>query len=116
MRSVNVLTPGTTANFGPTATYFYNQRGSDPVPGLQWTLDNSIEATFRGPQSTQVGVKAEIFNVTNQEAKIISNNTAFCGSTACAACATAVSNYGKAGARGSFQTPRTFRMSAIFRF
>ena len=116
VRSVNVLTPGTTANFGPTATYFYNQRGSDPVPGLQWTLDNSIEATFRGPQSTQVGVKAEIFNVTNQEAKIISNNTAFCGSTAVAACATAVSNYGKAGARGSFQTPRTFRMSAIFRF
>ncbi len=116
VRTVNVLTPGTLNNFGPTATYFYNERGSDPVPGLQWVLDNSVEATWRGPQRVQVGFKGEIFNVTNQEAKIISNNTAFCGSTAVAACATAVGNYGKAGARGSFQTPRTFRVSAIFRF
>ncbi len=116
VRAVNVLTPGTTSNFGPTATYFYNERGADPVEGLQWTLDNSVEATFRGPRTTQVGVKAEVFNVTNQEAKIISNNTAFCGSTAVAACATAVENYGRAGARGSFQAPRTFRVSAIFRF
>jgi Carboxypeptidase regulatory-like domain/TonB-dependent Receptor Plug Domain len=116
VRPVNVLTPGTLNNFGPTATYFYNERGSDPVPGLQWTLDNSVEVTWQGPQRTQVGFKGEVFNVTNQEAKIISNNTAFCGTTANAGCATAVANYGKAGARGSFQTPRTFRMSAIFRF
>lgn len=116
IRAVNVLTPGTLNNFGPTATYFYNERGSDPVPGMQWTLDNSVELTWMGPQRTQVGVKGEIFNITNQQAKIISNNTAFCGSTTAAACATAVQNYGKAGARGSFQTPRTFRVSAIFRF
>ena len=116
IRAVNVLTPGTLNNFGPTATYFYNERGSDPVPGMQWTLDNSVEVTWMGPRRTQVGFKGEIFNVTNQEAKTISNNTAFCDSTAVAACATAVLNYGKAGARGSFQTPRTFRVSAIFRF
>ncbi|MEZ5416996.1 MAG: TonB-dependent receptor [Vicinamibacterales bacterium] len=116
VRSMNVLRPGTLTNFGPTATYFYNERGSDPVPGMQWTLDNSAEVTWMGPQRTQVGIKAEVFNVTNQEAKIISNNTAFCGTTANAGCATAVANYGKASARGSFQTPRTFRLSAIFRF
>ena len=115
-RPVNVLVPGTLSNLGPTATYFYNERGSDPIEGLQWFLDNSLELTWRGPARTQVGIKGEVFNVTNREAKIVSNNTAFCGSTATAACATAVDNYGKAAARGSFQTPRTYRISAIFRF
>lgn len=115
-RAVNVLLPGTTLNAGPTATYFYNERGSNPVPGMEWYVDGSFELTWRGPQRTQVGLKTEVFNVTNQEAKIISNNTAFCGTTANATCATAVANYGKATARGSFQTPRRYRISAIFRF
>jgi outer membrane receptor protein involved in Fe transport len=115
-RPMNVLTPGTLANAGPTATYFYNERGADPVSGMQWFVDTSVEVTFRGPATTQMGVKGEIFNVTNREDKIISNNTAFCGTTANAGCQTAVDAYGKATARGSFQTPRQFRISAIFRF
>ena len=116
VRAMNVLLPGTLVNAGPTATYFYNERGSDPVPGMEWYVDGSFEATWRGPSTSQLGLKAEVFNVTNQEAKIISNNTAFCGTTTNAACATAVDNYGKAGARTSFQTPRRFRFSLIFRF
>ncbi len=116
VRSMNVLLPGTLLNQGATATYFYNARGSDPVDGLEWYVDGSLEVTWRGPARTQVGFKGEAFNVTNREEKIISNNTAFCGSTATAACATAVANYGKATARGSFQTPRRYRVSAIFRF
>ena len=116
VRSVNVLLPGTLLNQGSTATYFYNERGSDPVDGLEWYVDGSLEVTWRGPARTQVGFKGEAFNVTNREEKIISNNTAFCGTSATAACATAVDNYGKATARGSFQTPRRYRVSAIFRF
>jgi hypothetical protein len=116
VRSVNVLTPGTTNNAGPTATYFYNERGTDQLDGLQWFIDSSIELTWRGPSATQVGVKGEIFNLTNREEKIVNNNTAWCGSTANAACQTAVDNFGKATARGSFQTPRQYRISAIFRF
>jgi hypothetical protein len=116
VRAVNVLVPGTLSNFGPTATYFYNKRGSDPVEGIEWYVDGSLELTWRGPARTQVGFKGEAFNVTNREQKIISNNTAFCGTTASAACSAAVANYGKATARGSFQTPRRYRVSAIFRF
>jgi hypothetical protein len=116
VRSVNVLLPGTQTNAGPTATYFYNERGTDQLDGLQWFFDNSIELTWRGPSTTQVGVKGEIFNVTNREDKIANNNTAWCGATANAACQTAVDSFGKATARGSFQTPRQYRISAIFRF
>lgn len=116
VRAMNVLLPGTLTNAGPTATYFYNERGSDPVSGLQWFVDNSIELTWRGPSTSQVGIKGEIFNVTNREDKIANNNTAWCGSTANAACQTAVDSFGKATARGSFQTPRQYRISMIFRF
>jgi hypothetical protein len=116
VRSMNVLLPGTVTNAGPTANYFYNERGADPLEGLQWFVDTSVEVTWRGPSTTQVGVKGEVFNLTNREEKIISNNTAFCGSTANPACQAPVDNYGKATARGSFQTPRQYRVSAIFRF
>ena len=116
VRAVNVLLPGTLLNQGSTATYFYDARGSDPVEGLEWYVDSSLEVTWRGPARTQVGIKSEAFNLTNREAQIISNNTAFCGSTATAACATAVQNFGKAAGRGSFQQPRRYRVSAIFRF
>ncbi len=116
VRSVNVLTPGTLNNFGPTATYFYNERGEDQLDGLEWYVDSSVEVTWRGPARTQVGFKGEAFNLTNREAQTQSNNTAFCGTTATAACATAVANFGKATARGSFQQARRYRVSAIFRF
>ena len=56
------------------------------------------------------------FNLTNREAQTQNNNTAWCGTTATAACATAVQNFGKANARGAFQQPRRYRISAIFRF
>ncbi len=38
-RTVNVLLPGTLTNQGSTATYFYNERGADPVDGMEWYLD-----------------------------------------------------------------------------
>ncbi len=116
VRSVNILTPGTLTNFGPTATYFYDERGSDPLAGLQWFVDGAVELTWRGPTSSQFGIKGEAFNLTNRQAKVASNNTAFCGSTVTAACATAVQNFGKASGRNSFQPPRQFRISAILRF
>jgi hypothetical protein len=115
-RTMNVLRPGTLTNAGPTATYFYEERGSFSLDGLEWTADMSTELTWRVARTYQAGFKAEVFNVTNREEKIISNNTVWCGSDAGTGCATARANYGKATARGSFQTPRRFRFSAIFRF
>ena len=115
-RSLNVLLPGTTTNAGPLATYFYNERGADPVSGMAWLVNASAELVWRIRNRNQAGFKAELFNLTNQEGKTASNNTVWCGNTATAACTTAVANYGKATARGSFQAPRTYRFSAIFRF
>jgi hypothetical protein len=115
-RPMNVLFPGTTTNAGPTATYFYDERGEDPVTGQQWFVDTSFELIWRAIATTQIGLKGEVFNLTNNEEKIQNNNTAWCGTTANAGCQTAVDNFGKASARGSFQTPRQYRISAIFRF
>jgi hypothetical protein len=121
-RTVNVLLPGTTSNQGATATYFYNERGSDPVDGMEWVLDTAVEATWRIAGTNQAGLKAEIFNITNHQEQLRSNNVVYCGSAAGAGCQTAIDNYGKATARTSFRGGlagtfvRSYRFSAIFRF
>lgn len=121
-RTVNVLLPGTLTNQGATATYFYNERGADPLEGMEWVLDTAVEATWRIAGTTQAGLKAEVFNVTNRQEKIRSNNFVWCGSDAGAGCAAARENFGKATARGSFRGGigshpiRSYRFSLIFRF
>ncbi len=121
-RTMNVLLPGTLQNSGNTATYFYNERGSDPVEGMEWYLDTSVEGTWRIFSTAQAGFRAEIFNVTNRQEQLRSNNVVYCGSEAGAGCAAAIANYGKATSRGSFRGglggtfPRSYRFSAIFRF
>ena len=121
-RTLNVLLPGTTQNSGNTATYFYNERGSDPVDGMEWYLDTSVEGTWRILSTAQAGFRAEIFNITNRQEQLRSNNVVYCGSDAGTGCAAAIANYGKATSRGSFRgglggtTPRQYRFSAIFRF
>jgi hypothetical protein len=115
-RTVNVLRPGSLTNAGPTATYFYNERGADQVPGLFNVMDLSTELAWRMASTYQAAFRAEVFNLWDNQEKIASNNFTWCGSTSTAACATAVNNYGKAGARGSFVAPRNYRVSMIFRF
>jgi hypothetical protein len=114
-RAVNVLQPGTT-NVIDSATYFYEERGAFQVEGLENYLDFSSELTWRIASTHQAGFKAEIFNLFDNQEKIINNNTAFCGHTNTATCTTAVNNFGKATARGSFLAPRRFRFSLIYRF
>ena len=122
IRTVNVLFPGTSTNSGNTATYFYNERGADPVDGMEWYLDTSIEATWRIYSTSQAGFRAEIFNITDRQEKLRSNNVVWCGSEAGTGCSAAIANFGKATSRGSFRgglagtTPRAFRFSMIFRF
>ena len=115
-RAVNVLLPGTTLNSGQTSTFFYEPRGSFQLPGLENYLDFATELTWRIAGTNQAGFKAEIFNLTDNQEKIINNNVAWCGATANAACTTAVANFGKASARGSYILPRRYRFSMIYRF
>lgn len=114
-RTASVLTPGSTRS-AATRTYLYEPAGSNRVPGLSNQLDSSFEATFRPYRRAEVGLKAEAFNVLNNEEKLGIGSTVWCESTATAACNTARENFGKATARGHFNTPRTFRFTAIFRF
>jgi outer membrane receptor protein involved in Fe transport len=122
IRTVNVLFPETSTNSGNTATYFYNERGADPVDGIEWYLDTSIEATWRIYSTSRAGFRAEIFNITDHQEKLRSNNVVWCGSEAGTGCSAAVANFGKATSRGSFRgglagtTPRAFRFSMIFGF
>jgi outer membrane receptor protein involved in Fe transport len=121
-RTVQVLSPGTLTNSGNTATYYYNERGADPVDGIEWYLDTSVEATWRIYSTAQAGFRAEIFNITDRQEKLRSNNVVWCGSEAGTGCATSIANYGKATSRGSFRggltgtTPRQYRFSLLFRF
>jgi hypothetical protein len=122
IRTVNVLLPGTLTNQGSTATYYYNEAGADPVPGMEWYLDTAVEATWRLVNTVQAGFKAEIFNITDRQEKLRSNNVVWCGSDAGSGCAAARENFGKATSRASYRgglggtQPRSYRFSAIFRF
>lgn len=116
-RAVNVLLPGTTTNAGPTLTYFYEGIGQDQLDAIH-SIDTSLEVTIPLFKLVELGVKGEAFNVTDQQEQTSVNNTVFCGQTsgASSACTTARTNFGKATARGSFQAPRSYRLTALLRF
>jgi outer membrane receptor protein involved in Fe transport len=122
VRSMEVLFPGTNTASGNLLTYFYNERGADPVEGMEWYLDASVEATWRIVNTNQAAFKFEIFNITDHQEKLRSNNTTWCNSDAGTGCAAARANYGKATARTSFRggltgtNTRSVRGSFIFRF
>ena len=89
---------------------------------MEWYLDTSIEGTWRIYNTAQAGFRAEIFNITDRQEKLRSNNVVWCNSEAGTGCAAAIANFGKATSRGSYRgglagtTPRAFRFSMIFRF
>lgn len=114
-RTIQVLSPVTGQQFA-TMTYWYAPRGSERIPGLLNLTDLSINASWRGPSSTSIGLQFETFNLFNNEEKINVSNTAWCESTATAACATTVANFGTATTRAAFQAPRTYRASLVFRY
>ena len=121
IRTVNVFSPINGAQ-SATATYFYDERGADPVDGMEWYMDTSFEGTWRPWSTVQAGFRAEVFNITNRQEKLRSNNTVWCGSDTGAGCAAARQNFGLATSRASFRggltgtQTRSYRFSAIFRF
>lgn len=115
-RSANVINPVTGTN-AASRTYLYEEAGSNRIEGMTNQLDTSFEATFRPYRTSEVGFKAEVFNVLNNEEKVGIGSSVWCSeSVTTAACNTARTNFGLATARGHFLTPRAFRFSAIFRF
>jgi carboxypeptidase family protein len=115
-RSVNVLTPGTSNSSGQTLTYFYEARGANRIKGMLSIVDLAVEAAFKRIKDSSIGVKFDMFNLFSTETKTGVSNINWCNSTATATCATAVANFGTATTRGSFVSPRTYRMTFLYRY
>jgi len=117
-RTMNVLFPGTTTNAGPTETYFYDPRGTETTPSI-YQIDSSLEATFTVWRTVELGVKGEIFNVTNIQRPVTVNNTTWCDDATQAptsSCSIARATFGTSTARSAFQVPRAYRLTALMRF
>ena len=114
-RTVSVLIPDTFEQF-QTLTYFYDGRGSDRVGGVTFVGDLGLEAVYRAFRRSEMGIKFETFNLFNNEDKINVDNTNWCNSDATAACQQALSSFGTATTRASFNAPRTYRVSFLIRF
>jgi carboxypeptidase family protein len=106
---------------GSTYTYFYDPRGTSRTPST-YQLDFSLEASFLPIGNTSVplvagpvelGVRGEIFNVTNQQ-KVARND--LISLTPNFALSNPFQYFGQPTSRGALQTPRSYRVSAFVRF
>jgi hypothetical protein len=90
---------------GENKTYFHDKRGSHRLPDY-YQINFALEAVFKPWGPIEIGAKGEVFNVTNQESQISNLSIRTLPDQ----------NFGLATARGSFQTPRQFRFTALLRF
>ena len=77
-------------------------------------MDFATEATY--PIGTfELGLKGEVFNVTNAQKQIQASSVGYCNdaTTACTALQRA---YGIGTSRNAFHAPRTYRITALVRF
>jgi Carboxypeptidase regulatory-like domain/TonB-dependent Receptor Plug Domain len=110
--TLSVLGPDGKAN-GSTVTYFYSGAGSSRLPSI-YQLDFAAEAT-RPLSLLEVGLKAEVFNVTNTQKQIQASSVGWCNDTT-TGCAALQRSYGIGTSRNAFQNPRNYRVTALVRF
>jgi hypothetical protein len=110
--TLSVLGPDGKAN-GSTVTYFYSQSGASRLPTI-YELDLASEATLP-VAGVELGLKGEVFNITNTQKQIQASSIGFCAD-ATATCAALQSSYGLGTSRNAFQTPRSYRITALVRF
>ncbi|HUP66290.1 MAG TPA: TonB-dependent receptor [Thermoanaerobaculia bacterium] len=112
--AVNVINPVTGAVTGNTITYYYDGFGSERLDDI-WQLDTAIEATYRIFADVELGLKGEVFNVTDQQEALVASQTTWCNADT-ATCATQRQRHGMQTARGAYQLPRSFRITGLIRF
>ncbi len=110
--AVSVIRPNGSALSG--YSYYYQGIGSDRLPNV-YQIDNSFEATFGIIGGAEIGLKGEIFNITDNQVQILANRTTWCAANT-TACATTRSQFGAATARTAFNGPRNYRLTALIRF
>jgi hypothetical protein len=110
--TLSVLGPDGKAN-GSTVTFFYSQSGASRLPTI-YELDLATEATLP-VAGLELGLKGEVFNITNTQKQIQASSIGFCAD-ATAACSALQASYGLGTSRNAFQTPRSYRVTALVRF
>ncbi len=101
---------------GNTVSYYYAPAGSDRLPTI-YQLDFGSEATYPFA-GVEVGLKGEVFNVTNTQRQIQASTFGWCNNNASpsAACSSARLSYGLGTSRNAYQAPRSYRLTALVRF
>ncbi|HEY0787412.1 MAG TPA: TonB-dependent receptor [Thermoanaerobaculia bacterium] len=95
-------------------TYYYEGFGSERIDAF-WSADTSLEATYNVWRDIELGGRVDVFNVTDQQEQTTVNSSTWCNANT-TTCQTQRNNFGKATARGSFQAPRSFRVTGLIRF
>ena len=90
---------------GENDTYFYEKRGSHRLPN-RYQLDFALEAVFKPWGPFEVGVKGEVFNVTDQQVQI----------SCTGACLNPTVEFGRGTERSNFASPRSYRFTGLVRF
>ena len=90
---------------GDTDTYYDTPQGSSRLKDW-YQLNFSLEAAFKVLQPVEIAVKADIFNITNQQAVVDANQIV----------TTPGGTYGLPASRGALQAPRAYQFSAVVRF
>jgi hypothetical protein len=98
---------------GNLLTYYYEPAGSDRLPTI-YQLDFGSEATYPFA-GVEVGLKGEVFNVTNTQRQIQASTLGWCNDTN-QACAAARASFGLGTSRNAYQAPRSYRLTALLRF
>jgi len=110
--TLSVLGPDGKAN-GSTVTYFYSGAGSSRLPSI-YQLDFAGEATYP-VHGVELGLKGEVFNVTDAQKQIQANSVGWCNDTT-KACTSLQQSFGIGTSRNAFQVPRNYRITALVRF
>jgi hypothetical protein len=90
---------------GENDIYFYEKRSSRRLPDL-YRLDFALEAVFRLWGPIEVGVKGEVFNLTNQQPVVSTSEISLLPDRF----------LGAPRSRDAFQAPRSYRFTGLVRF
>lgn len=113
-RTAAVLNPITGERSGQTQSYYYEGQGSDRLPDW-WQLNLSTEVTWSALESVELGVKGEIFNVTDEQDQLVVSSATWCNADT-TSCQNARNLFGLGTSRGSYNPPRAYRLTALVRF
>jgi Carboxypeptidase regulatory-like domain/TonB-dependent Receptor Plug Domain len=90
---------------GETDTYFYDKRGSSRLPN-HYAVNFALETVFKPWGPIELGVKGEVFNLTNQQKVVRSDRISLLPNEF----------FGAPTARTALQAPRSYRLTGLVRF